>query len=61
MRGSFILSVMLCFSVCFGQTAKEINTPKELVADNGKLTVKFDLTRGGAISWISNPDHNVVW
>jgi hypothetical protein len=27
--------------------------PVELVADNGTLTVKFDLTRGGAISWIS--------
>lgn len=27
--------------------------PKELVADNGILRVKFDLTRGGAISWIS--------
>lgn len=27
--------------------------PDELVAYNGILTVKFDLTRGGAISWIS--------
>lgn len=52
MRVSFILSAWLCVIVCFGQ----INTPnpKELVADNGKLTVKFDLTRGGAISWISH-------
>lgn len=25
----------------------------ELVSDNGKITVKFDLLRGGAISWIS--------
>ncbi len=27
--------------------------PEVLVADNGVLTVKFDLSRGGAISWIS--------
>ena len=33
------------------EAAKEI--PNELVADNGTLTVKFDLKRGGAISWIS--------
>lgn len=55
MRVSFILSALLSFTVCFGQTDKHSNTQtlKELVADNGKLTVKFDLTRGGAISWIS--------
>ena len=28
-------------------------TPAELVADNGILTLKLDLTRGGAISWLS--------
>jgi hypothetical protein len=56
MKVSFILSALLSFTICFGQTDQLINTqtPKELVADNGKLTVKFDLTRGGAISWISN-------
>ncbi len=56
MRISFILSVLLIYNICLGQTDQQINTqtPKELVADNGKLTVKFDLTRGGAISWISN-------
>lgn len=56
MRASFILSALLSFTICFGQTDQQVNTqtPKELVADNGKLTVKFDLTRGGAISWISN-------
>ncbi len=55
MRVSFILSALLSITVCFGQTDKHSNTQtlKELVADNGKLTVKFDLTRGGAISWIS--------
>jgi hypothetical protein len=56
MRGTFILSALLSFTLCFGQTDKQVNTqtPKELLADNGKLTVKFDLTRGGAISWISH-------
>lgn len=55
MRGIFILFALLSITVCFGQTDKQIDTqtPKELVADNGVLTVKFDLTRGGAISWIS--------
>ena len=56
MRGTFIISALFSFTCCFAQTDKQINTstPKELVADNGKLTVKFDLTRGGAISWISH-------
>lgn len=55
MRYSFILSAVLSFTLCFGQTDKRNiqKTPAELIADNGKLTVKFDLTRGGAISWIS--------
>lgn len=56
MRVSFILFAFLNYLLCFGQTSQPINTqtPKELVANNGKLTVKFDLTRGGAISWISH-------
>jgi hypothetical protein len=56
MRVSFILSVLLSCNICLGQTDQQVNTqtPKELVADNGKLTVKFDLSRGGAISWISH-------
>jgi hypothetical protein len=56
MRCSFILSALLSLTTCFGQIDNHLKaqTPKELVADNGKLTVKFDLTRGGAISWISN-------
>lgn len=56
MRGSFILSAFLSIIVYFGQIDNHLNaqTPKELIADNGKLTVKFDLTRGGAISWISH-------
>lgn len=46
---------MICFAICSGQVKNQerSHTPKELVADNGMLTVKFDLTRGGAISWIS--------
>ena len=56
MRVSFILSALLSLTACFGQIDNHLKaqTPKELVADNGKLTVKFDLTRGGAIFWISN-------
>jgi hypothetical protein len=56
MRCSFILSALLSLTTCFGQIDNHLKaqTAKELVADNGKLTVKFDLTRGGAISWISN-------
>jgi hypothetical protein len=55
MRTIFFLPTLLSFTFSFGQINKLSNTktPKELVADNGKLTVKFDLTRGGAISWIS--------
>jgi hypothetical protein len=53
------LIAILCFTwiflECNGQNKlpKDHVTPDELVADNGKLVVKFDLTRGGAISWIS--------
>lgn len=56
MRVTFILFELLCLKLCFAQTNHPINTqtPKELVADNGILTVNFDLTRGGAISWISH-------
>lgn len=55
MKAIFILFALLYLNFCLGQTVKNsnIHPPKELVADNGKLTVKFDLTRGGAISWIS--------
>ena len=53
------IAIFLCFAWFFlacaekNETAKEKPTSNELVADNGTLTVKFDLTRGGAISWIS--------
>ena len=55
MRIILTLLAMIAFGFCSGQTGKidSLKTPKELVADNGVLTVKFDLTRGGAISWIS--------
>lgn len=51
--------IFVCFVWLFfactekSETTKEKQNPKELVADNGSLVVKFDLTRGGAISWIS--------
>jgi hypothetical protein len=51
--------ILVCFAImligCSERTesAKKNETPAELVADNGTLTVKFDLSRGGAISWIS--------
>jgi hypothetical protein len=56
MRIILTLLTLIPFTFCQGQTGKQdsLQTPNELVADNGKLTVKFDLTRGGAISWISN-------
>jgi hypothetical protein len=55
MKQILILFGMISFIACTGQTdiAGKSDTPNELVADNGTLTVKFDLTRGGAISWIS--------
>jgi hypothetical protein len=50
-----ILLVLIFCSEFTGRVEhlKEQKTPNQLVADNGTLTVKFDLTRGGAISWIS--------
>ena len=55
MKQILIFIGMISFIACMGQTeiTGKSNTPTELIADNGKLTVKFDLTRGGAISWIS--------
>lgn len=55
MKGTFLLSALLSFIFCSGQKDKHTKTQPllELVADNDTLTVKFDLTRGGAISWIS--------
>lgn len=56
MRSIFLLSFILMINFhCTSQTSKtqETNTPSELSADNGMLTLKLDLTRGGAISWLS--------
>ncbi len=51
-------------ALCIGQSdlSGKLNSPEQLVADNGTLTVKFDLSRGGAISWISlsGSDRNLV-
>lgn len=52
MRNIFLLLAFIIFLSCQSQE-KEGLTPAELVADNGTLVVKLDLTRGGAISWIS--------
>ena len=56
MKPILLISGMICFAVCTAQSGlqEKAVTPKELVADNGILMVKFDLTRGGAISWISH-------
>ena len=60
MKQILILSGMFFITACTGQTEMPVKSdfPNELVADNGTLTVKFDLTRGGAISWISNSGSN---
>ena len=51
----FLLIAILTVIGCQGHSdlSDDNAAPKELVADNGKITVKFDLTRGGAISWVS--------
>ncbi len=56
MRSISLLSFVLLINFhCISQTSKtpEANTLSELMADNGMLTLKLDLTRGGAISWLS--------
>jgi len=56
MRTIFFLSFVLMINFhCISQPSKtqETNTPSELTADNSMLTLKLDLTRGGAISWLS--------
>lgn len=52
MRKIFVLLGLIISLLCHSHEKERI-TPTELVADNGTLVVKFDLTRGGAISWIS--------
>ena len=55
---------MIISMFCVGQAdiSGKIKTPEQLEANNGTLKVKFDLTRGGAISWISlsETDRNFV-
>ena len=56
MRRILLLSFLLGINYyCYCQASVKLdpNSPTELVADNGKLTLKLDLTRGGAISWLS--------
>lgn len=58
----FLFSIIS--TLCVGQSdlSGKLKTPEQLEANNGTLTVKFDLTRGGAISWISlsGTDRNLV-
>lgn len=52
----FLILLVLLFCFEFAGKHKDQNEqkrPNQLAADNGTLTVKLDLTRGGAISWIS--------
>ena len=51
----FLLLSVLVVIACNGNSEQpgEDTTTEELIADNGNIVVKFDLTRGGAISWIS--------
>ena len=50
---TFILLTLAFYVSSCKESNTEKSVPTELIADNGTLTVKFDLTRGGAISWIS--------
>jgi len=51
----FLLVAILTVIGCRGHSdlSDDNIAPDELIADNGKITIKFDLTRGGAISWVS--------
>ena len=65
MRNIFLFVFILAFNYhCRSQQSAQPqnDTPKELVADNGILTLKLDLTRGGAISYLSltGSDRSVV-
>jgi hypothetical protein len=53
--------IVLMILIVFGLT-NLIAQPAVLIADNGKIKVKLDLTRGGAISYISQSgsDRNLV-
>jgi len=51
-----LVFIVLAINIqCNSQIApnQNINPPTELVADNGTLILKLDLTRGGAISYLS--------
>lgn len=56
MRNILLFSFLMMINIhCNSQTSgnQETSTLTELTADNGMLTLKLDLTRGGAISWLS--------
>lgn len=54
-NAAFSLLLIMPFLSCSGQvkTDQSLSIRTELVADNGILTLKLDLTRGGAISYLS--------
>lgn len=58
----FLQKCIPLFLVLLLSAAVNYAQPKEISADNGTLKIKFDLTRGGAISYISlsGSDRNLV-
>ena len=48
-----LLIACIFFARCSGNDLEGNEHPDEIVADNGKLTLKLDLTRGGAIAYLS--------
>lgn len=61
MKIRILFFILFIFCQCSGITDSP-DSPSELEANNGKLILKFDLTRGGAISWISisGSNRNIV-
>ena len=57
---AFPLTLLFQYANC--QTISDVIQPVEPVIDNGILTLKLDLTRGGAISYLSlsGSDRSVV-
>lgn len=62
MKIIFKLAILLLFiSACSDDVTQEIivdENTETLIADNGEIRVELDLTRGGAISYLSNSTSN---
>ena len=53
-QASFLLLTIFCCTSAFSQQkTSDSEASSELVADNGHLMLKLDLSRGGAIAWLS--------